>query len=117
MLSRGRFSLGLRLGFPSIEAKEIPGAPGSALQESLSRAEIMNQILTGTVPTGWEAVDKAKLAKAVWGIFSTNIAPDLARNITRGLTVPAGPGGTSFELDVVILTDFSGGGLSFTVKY
>src|SRR4029453_7509069 len=61
VLSRGQFSLGLRLGFPEAEAKEIPGAPPSSLAESLRRAEVMNQILTGTVPRGWEAVDKAKL--------------------------------------------------------
>jgi hypothetical protein len=117
VLSRGQFSLGLRLGFPEAEAKEIPGAPPSALQESLRRAQVMNQILTGTVPTGWEAIDKAKLASAVWGIFSTHIAPDLARNITKGLSVPTGHGGASLELDLVLLTDFSGGGLSFTVRH
>jgi hypothetical protein len=117
VLTTGQFSLGLRLGFPQAEAKEIPGAPASALQESLQQAEIMNQTLTGNVPTGWEAIDKAKLAKAVWGIFSTHIAPDLARSITSGLSTPTGPGGTSYELDMVLLTDFSGGGLSFTIRY
>jgi hypothetical protein len=117
ILSRGRFSLGLRLGFPEAETKEIPGAPPSALAESLRRAEVMNQMLTGTVPTGWEAIDKAQLARAVWGIFSTHIAPNLARNITKGLSVPTGPGGVSLELDLVLLTDFSGGGLSFTVRH
>jgi hypothetical protein len=117
ILSRGQFSLGLRLGFPEAEAKRVPGALPSALAESLRRAEVMNQILTGTVPTGWEAIDKAQLARAVWGIFSTRIAPDLARNITKGLSVPTGPGGASLELDLVLLTDFSGGGLSFTVRH
>ena len=111
VLSSGQFSLGLRLGFPESEAKELPGAPPSALQLSLQRAQIMNQMLTGSVPSGWEAIDKAKLASAVWGIFSTHIAPDVARNITRGLTVPTGPGRLSLELDMVLLTDFSGGGL------
>ena len=111
VLSSGQFSLGLRLGFPESEAKELPDAPPSALQLSLQRAQIMNQMLTGTVPSGWEAIDKAKLASAVWGIFSTHIAPDVARNITRGLTVPTGPGRLSLELDIVLLTDFSGGGL------
>jgi Domain of unknown function (DUF4157) len=117
VLNRGRFSLGLRLGFPEAEAKEIPGARPSTLAESLRRAEIVNQMLTGTVPTGWEAIDKAQLARAVWGIFSTHIAPDLARSITRGLSVPTGPGGASLELDLVLLTDFSGGGLSFTLRH
>jgi len=117
VLSSGQFSLGLTLGFPEAEAAKIPGAPDSALQESLRRAEVMNQILTGTVPTGWEAIDKAKLAQAAWGIFSTHLAPDLARKITSGLSTPTGPGRTSFELDLVLLSDFSGGGLSFTVRH
>jgi hypothetical protein len=117
VLSRGQFSLGLRLGFPEAEAKEIPGAPPSASQESLRRAEIINQMLTGRVPTGWETIDKAQLARAVWGIFSTHIAPDLAQKITQELSVPTRPGGVSLELDLVLLTDFSGGGLSFTVRH
>ncbi len=115
VLSSGRFSLGLRLGFP--EAEDIPGAPPSALKASLARAELMNQVLSGTVPSGWEAIDKGQLAQAVWGIFSTHIAPDVARNITRGLSTPHGPGGLSYELDAVLLTDFSGGGLTFTIRH
>jgi hypothetical protein len=115
--SSGSFSLGLRLGFPSSEAKDIPGMAGSALAESMRRAEIMNQTLTGRVPSSWEALDKAQLAGALWGIFSTRIAPDLARNITSRLTTSTGRPGASYELDLVLLTDFSGGGLSFGVKY
>lgn len=116
LVTSGRFSLGLRLGFPEAEARELPGAPPSAIAESLQRAEFMNQMITGTVPEGWEAVDKAKLAKAVWGIFSTHIAPDVARKITSGLSTPTASG-TSYQLDLVLLTDFSGGGLSFTVQF
>jgi Domain of unknown function (DUF4157) len=115
LLSSGRFSLGLRLGFP--EAEDIAGAPPSALKESLARSELINQQLTGNVPRGWDAIDKAQLAQAVWGIFSTNIAPDVARSITRGLTRPAGPAGISYQLDLVLLTDFSGGGLTFTLRH
>ena len=77
----------------------------------------MSQTLSGRIPTGWEAIDKAQLASAVWGIFSTHIAPDVARRITSGLSTPIGPGRTSFELDLVILSDFSGGGISFTVRH
>ncbi len=120
VLKSGSFSLGLRLGFPELDPVSIPGMSESALAVALQRATIMNQILTGNVPSGWEAVDKGKLVKSIWGIFSTNIAPDLARSITSGLSTPAGPAGTSFELDLVLLTDFSseiGGGLSFTVRY
>jgi hypothetical protein len=117
ILTIGQFSLGLRLGFPEAEAREIPSAPTPAVQESLRRAEIISQTLSGKIPTGWEAVDKSKLASAVWGIFSTNIAPDLARRISSGLSTPTGPGRTSYELDLLILGDFSGGGISFTVRH
>ena len=115
--SSGSFSLGLRLGFPEPEAKTIPGAPASALSESLRRAQVMNEMLTGQVPRGWDAIDKAQLAGAVWGIFSTHIAPDLARKITSSVSGGAGAGGPSYQLDLVLFTDFSGGGLSFSVAY
>ena len=117
LLSRGRFSLGLRLGFPEAEVREIPGAPESALAASLRHAEIMNQQLTGEVPTGLEAVDKSELASVIWSIFSTHIAPDLARSVTSSLSTSTGPGGVSCELDLVILADFSGGGLNFTIIF
>ncbi len=124
-LSKGRFSLGLRLGFPKLpEASELQtrlfsGHP-DVLKESLNRAKIINQVLTGEVPSGWQETDKGEFARAVWGIFSTNIAPDLAKKITSGLTMSTGPGGPSFELDLILITDFSseiGGGVSFTVKF
>lgn len=115
--STGSFSLGLRLGFPEIEARTIPGAPPPALAESLRRAELMNAMLTGKVPQGWEAVDKAKLARAVWGIFSTHLAPDLARSITSSLSSSTTAAGPSYQLDLVLFTNFSGGGLSFSVQY
>jgi len=114
--SSGSFSLGLRLGFPEPEAKTIPGAPASALSESLRRGQVLNQLITGQVPRGWDAIDKAQLAGAVWGIFSTHIAPDLARKITSGMSGSTA-GGASYELDLVLFTDFSGGGLSFSVGY
>lgn len=117
LVSSGRFSLGLRLGFPETEVKEFPGAPESALSASLRQAKVMEQQLTGKIPTNWEALDKAKLASAIWGIFSTQIAPDVARGITSSLTRSTKTGGTSYALDLVILTDFSGGGLSFTIQH
>lgn len=120
VLNRGTFSLGLRLGFPELRRPDVPGMPESALAESLRRTRIINQIITGSVPSGWEAVDKGRLAQAIWGIFSTNIAPDLARSITSGLSTSAGPAGISYELDLVLITDFSseiGGGLSFTIRF
>ena len=42
-------------------------------------------------------------AKAIWGIFSENIAPDLAKKLTSGLHTKPAPG-RSYELDLV-LTD------------
>ena len=124
-LSAGSFSLGLRLGFPKLaegtelQKKLFSGKP-DYLKESLQRAQIIDQMLTGKVPTGWEAADKGELARYAWGIFSTNIAPDLAAKITSGLSTSTGPGGLSYELDLVLITDFSkeiGGGASFTVRW
>jgi hypothetical protein len=115
VLSSGRFSLGLRLGFP--EAEDIPGAPPSGLKESLARAQLIDQRLSGRIPSTWEALDKGQLASAVWGVFSTHIAPDVARNLTRSLSTSRGPGGVQLQLDLVLLTDFTGGGLTFTVRH
>lgn len=124
-LSTGSFSLGLRLGFPELsgstdlQKRLFSGAP-DVIKESLQRAKIMNQTLTGKVPTGWEATDKGVLAKAAWGIFSNNIAPGLASKITSGLSTSTKSGGPSYELDLVLITDFSkeiGGGASLTVRW
>ena len=49
-----------------------------------------------------------------------NIAPGLADKITSGLSATSGSEGSSYELDLVLITDFSkeiGGGLSFTLKW
>ena len=124
-LSAGKFSLGLRLGFPGLPEetelqKKLFGGKTDVLKETLQRAKIMDQMLTGKVPTGWEETDKSELARAIWGIFSTKISPDLAAKITKGLTTSTGPGGLSYELDLVLISDFSkeiGGGASFTVRW
>ena len=124
-LSTGSVSIGLRLGFPELpertdlQKRLFSGAP-DIMKESLQRANIINQTLTGKVPSGWEATDKGQLASAIWGIFSTNIAPGLASKITSGLSTTTKAGGLSYELDLVLLTDFSkeiGGGASFTVRW
>lgn len=124
-LNKGRFSLGLRLGFPEspegteLQKKLFSDAP-EPIKESLQRAKIIDQTLTGKVPTGWEETDKGKLAKAMWGIFSKNIAPGVARKITSGLSASTGAGGLSYELDLVLITDFSkeiGGGASFALRW
>ena len=117
LIDSGRLSLGLRLGFPDLKEADKPGSPPSAAQEALRKGEILNQIITGKVPSAWEALDKGKLASAVWGIFATRIAPGVAQKITSSLSGKAGRAGLSYELDAVLLTDFSGGGLSFTLKY
>lgn len=116
-IGSGRFSLGLRLGFPKPEGEKLAGAPGTGIKESFRKGKLMKHILTGKTPTSLEAVGKGKLAKAIWGIFSTKIDPDLARDITRKLSTSAGPAGVSFELDLAILTEYGPGGLSFIVRY
>lgn len=115
----GQFSLGLRLGFPKPEESADPNAPPSLAAESLRKAEIINQTLTGNVPSSWESVDKGEVAKIAWSIFSNHIAPDVAKKITSGMSAPLGPPGVSAELDLVLITDFSkeiGGGLGFTLR-
>ena len=124
-LSGGSFSFGLHLGFPKLAEetelqKKLLGGRPDFLKESLQHAQVINQMLTGKVPTGWEEADKGELARYVWEIFSRNIAPDLAAKITSGLSTSTGPAGLSYELDLLLITDFSkeiGGGASFTVRW
>jgi hypothetical protein len=116
-LSSGRFSFGVTLDFPDLEVPKLEGAPDSGLKEALAKGKVIKQVLTGRVPSTWEALDKGKLVQAMWGIFSTKIAPDLAKGITRKMSTSTGRGGASIDLDLVIFTDFSGGGLSLTVKF
>ena len=116
VINSGSLSIGLRLGFPDLQDADKPGSPPSAAQQALQQGQIINQIITGQVPSAWQALDKGKLAGAVWGIFSTYIAPDAARKITSSLSGKIGKSGPSYELDAVLLTDFSGGGISFTLR-
>lgn len=124
-LSSGKFSLGLRLGFPEapkgtkFQQALLRGSP-DPLKRSLQQARILKQTVTGKVPSGWEGTNKSQLAKAIWGIFSKNIAPDLASKIAGGLSTHNGPGGLSYELDLILITNFSkeiGGGTSLTVRW
>ncbi|HUX28574.1 MAG TPA: DUF4157 domain-containing protein, partial [Terracidiphilus sp.] len=73
----GPLSIGLRLGFPDMKTDTKPGMPPSAAQQSLQQAEILAYLIDGKVPSAY-TLDKGKLAGAIWGIFSTYIAPDLA---------------------------------------
>ena len=60
----GPLSLGLRLGFP--EAEDLPNLGSSAAALALQRATVINQTLTGNIPTGFAAVDKSKLIGFAW---------------------------------------------------
>jgi hypothetical protein len=114
-INTGRLSLGLSLGFPTLT--DPSGMAPSAAQAALSQAAILNEIVTGQVPTMWQAVDKGKLAGVIWSIFSTHIAPGFAQQITSSLSSPTGPAGASYQLDLLILSDFSGAGVSFTANW
>jgi hypothetical protein len=117
LLRAGRLNLGLRLGFPAAKFQHLAGMPESVLKEAARWKSLLKHQITGEIPKGSDAVDKDKLARAIWGIFSTNIAPDVAKGITGKLSGATGPGGVSYQLDLVLSIDFSVGGLVFTVKY
>jgi len=113
------------MGFPDMPKNATPDAPPSAFQESLRRAEILNFIVNGKVPSEYQ-VDTGKLIGAIWGIFSEKIAPDVARKIAASVSGKSSGGGLSWELDGVLLFSSSGGqgggpggggGLSITLKY
>ena len=72
--------------------------------------------MTGKLPTAYQ-LDKGKLVGVCWSLFSTYVAPDMAAKIAKGLAGKTAGGGLSYELDGVLLPDFSGAGLSFTLKW
>ena len=110
VFTAGPLDVGGRLGFPS-----LPDNP--TLTEMNRQAAIYTQLATGKVPSGFDAVDKAALAKAVWGIFSTYIAPDFARNLSSSLSRPTPTTGVSYEIDGVLFTDSLGAGISLTLRH
>ena len=112
----GNLSLGLRLGFPDMKMTDPYDAAPSALQQSIQAGELINYSMTGKLPTAYQ-LDKGKLVGACWGIFSKYIAPDFAAKIAKGMSGKTAGGGISYELDGVLLPDFSGGGVSFTLKF
>ncbi len=112
----GPLSLGLRLGFPALKTDDKADMSPSAAQEALQRAEIFGYVVSGKVPSAY-TLDKGKLASAIWGIFSTSIAPDVARKIASSLSSKKTSSGISYELDAVLNTDLKGGGFSFTLRY
>lgn len=77
----------------------------------------MVETLTGRVPTGLDAVGTEKVVKAAWYFFADYIAPDIAKGASKLVSAPIGPGKTSVELDLVIMLEKKGAGLSVTVRY
>ncbi len=112
----GSLSMGLRLGFPDLKTDPDPNAPPSGLQQAIQTGEIINYDMTGKLPTAYQ-IDKGKLVGACWGLFSKYVAPDFAAKIAKGMSGKSAGGGISYELDGVLLPDFSGGGVSFTLKF
>lgn len=127
VLGSGQFSVGMRLGLPGpqtvvpgtpparrTEPLTLPGAGPSRRAETAYQFEIMDQQLSGKLPKGLDAVDKAEMIKVLWGIASTHLVPEVAQSIARKLAKPAGP---SQQFDAVMLGDFSGVGLSLKLQY
>jgi hypothetical protein len=112
----------VRIGFPDLSKDTKPGDPPSALQESLKKGEILNFALTGQPPSEY-SIDPGKLVGALWGIFSTQIDPSLARKIAAGLASKPTGGGPTYQLDATILLDLGGpkpgggGGATLTVNF
>jgi len=96
------------------EGKAWRRKPMTLRRPSTGQAEIMNQTLTGKLPTGWDAIDKAQLAKVIWGIFSTHIAPEVAQKLTSKVS---GPPGATRELNLVLNGDLKGAGISFAAQF
>ena len=116
--SIGPVSIGARFGFPDLTQDIKPGDPPSALQESLKKGEVLNFIVNHQPPSEY-SVDPGKLVGALWGIFSTQIAPDVAAKIAAGLSSKPAGSGPSYQLDATILLDLggakSGGGAGATL--
>ncbi|MEM7684393.1 MAG: hypothetical protein ACFB03_11755 [Paracoccaceae bacterium] len=112
LLRRGRFRFGLRLGFDELPVPEI-------IQESFRAAELLDSVMMEE-PTGFDRIDKVDLVRTAWFIFSEHISPETARRLTESVTGTGETSGPSFELDLVLITDFSsdiGGGLQFTLRH
>ena len=78
-------------------------------------------MFTGQPPSEY-SVDPSKLVGALWGIFSTQIAQDVARKIAAGMASKPTGGGLTYELDATILLNLGGAksggvGATLTVKF
>jgi hypothetical protein len=119
----GRLSLGLRFGLP-VAPDSIPGTPPdrrkqpkgfagpTALDVSNYQFELLDMSITGKVPHGFDAIDKGDLAKSIFGIVSTYIAPDLVKSLAQKVS---GKPGADWQVDLTINGDFKGGGITFSM--
>ncbi len=114
----GLLSLGLRINFPDLPQIDRPGAPPSALKESLKKGEILNFIVNGQPPSEYQ-LDAGKLVGAAWGIFSTRIAPDIAAKIAAKASGKPKTGPFSATLDATLLISGKGvgGGASLSFSF
>ncbi len=119
----GNFSIGGRIGFPDLTPEAKPGEPPNAAQEALKRAEVLNFMLNGVMPSEYQ-IDAGKMVGAIWGIFSTQIAPDLAKKIAASVASKPKSSGPTYQLDATILFGSGptgktggGGGASLTVSF
>jgi hypothetical protein len=108
LVDLGSLSIGARFGFPDLSKDTTPDGRPSALQESLKKTEVLNYMITGAPPSEY-SVDPGKLVGALWGIFSTQIAPGVARKIAAGLASKPAGGGVSYQLDATLLLKFGSG--------
>jgi hypothetical protein len=126
LFDAGRFSIGLRLDLPAppkaIEGTpaerrphppfQIPGSGPSALSVSEYQGELLDMSITGKIPAGFDAIDKGELAKILFGIASTYIAPDFFKSLASKV---AGKPGADYQIDFSLTGDFKGGGIVFTM--
>ena len=114
----GPISLGARIGFPSPPQLLQPDGSPSALQESLRKGEILNSLISGKPPS-MPAPDPGKLVGALWGIFSTKIAPGYAAWLASKMSSKPSSG-VGVQLDVTLLLSLpkvNGAGATLTITF
>lgn len=122
LFTLSRLDIGLRLSLPKLEAQK--NARIAMIQEALPGAEIRETqfktavaAITGETHTDLEDIDKEKFAQATWGIICRNLAPDLARGLSNLLASHSLSDGLSIELDLVIMLQKEGAGLSVVFRF
>jgi hypothetical protein len=96
------FSVGVRFGFPDLTKDFKTGDATSASQAAIARAEVLNYMFTGQVPSAY-SLDAGKLIGVSWSLFSTYIAKDFATKLASSLSSKPSTGGLSWTLDATIL--------------